>query len=354
MINWTPGWEWGNPHVCHALAHGCARGSRLEFPLSRLRYQEVAENLHLLRGFELFGVDEIDGHRGQLRLLQHGYDVGFIAGQIIGNEPDADAGTDRIFHSDHAVGGKCRPARCLAVEPCRFEPADRGEMRGRRAAVGNDRMFIECVDRFGRTEAADILGGSVGVQLHVEEGATNEVALLRLAGPDGDVGGPHGDGDLLVAEDQLDADLRIELEELAQPLRDPNGAEADRRRDPEVARWLGGGVGEERLGGRELVHDLARRTEQHLPLFGEHQPARMTVEERDLQLLLQRRYLPADRGLAHAQRLTGVGEAAGLGGGMKDAELVPVHGGVLRMCERATDRLLTYSAASAVVSTLAK
>ena len=52
------------------------------------------------------------------------------------------------------------------------------------------------------------------------------------------------------------------------------------------------------------------------------------MEQRDLQLLLQRRYLPADRRLAHAQRLTGMGEAAGLGGGMKDSELVPVHGGL--------------------------
>src|SRR5262249_43299278 len=184
--------------------------------------------------------------------------------------------------------------------------------------------------------------------------APYEVALLRLARPDGNVGGAHGDGDLLVAQHQLDADLRVELEEFAQPLRDPNGAEADRRRDPQIARRLGGGVGEEGLGGRELVHDLARRAEQHLTLLGQHQPARMTVEERDLKLLLERRYLPADSGLAHAQCLTGVGETAGLGGGMKDTELVPVHGGVLRKVWRATDRLLGYSAASAVVSTSAK
>ena len=64
---------------------------------------------------------------------------------------------------------------------------------------------------------------------------------------------------------------------------------------------------------------------QHLALLGQHEPARVAVEERDLQLLLQGRDLPAHRRLAHAQRLTGMGEAAGLGGGMEDAELVPVH-----------------------------
>ena len=88
------------------------------------------------------------------------------------------------------------------------------------------------------------------------------------------------------------------------------------------------GVGKKRLGGRELVHDLARRAEQHLALLGQHQAAGMAVEERDLQLLLERADLPADGRLAHAQRLTGMGEAAGLGGGMKDAELIPVHGGL--------------------------
>jgi hypothetical protein len=105
-------------------------------------------------------------------------------------------------------------------------------------------------------------------------------------------------------------------------------AEPDRRGDAQIARRLGGRVGEERLGGRELAHDLARRAEQHLPLLGEHETARVAVEERNLQLLLQRGHLAADRRLAHAQRLTGMGEAAGLGGGMKDAELIPVHGGL--------------------------
>ena len=166
------------------------------------------------------------------------------------------------------------------------------------------------------------------MQLHVEERAPDQVALLRLAGPDGDVGRAHGDGDLLVAEHQLDADVGIELEELAQALRDPHGAEPDRRGDAQIARRLGGGVGQQRLGGRELVHDLARRAEQHLALLGQHEAARVAVEQRDLQLLLQRRHLPADSRLAHAQRFTRMGEAAGLGGGMKDAELVPVHGGL--------------------------
>ena len=94
----------------------------------------------------------------------------------------------------------------------------------------------------------------------------------------------------------------------------------------QIARRLGGGVGEQGLRRRQLAHDLAGGREQHLALLGEHEPARMPVEQRDLQLLLQRRDLPAHGRLTHAQGFTRVGEAASLGGGMKDAKLVPVHG----------------------------
>ena len=190
--------------------------------------------------------------------------------------------------------------------------------------------------------------------LHVEQRTPDQLALLRLAGPDRDVGRAHGDGDLLVGEHQLDADVGIELEKLAQALRDPHRAEPDRRGDLQIAGRLGGGVGQQRLGGRELVHDLAGGAEQHLALLGQHQAARVAVEQRDLELLLQRRYLPADRRLAHAQRLTGMGEAAGLGGGMKDSELVPVHGGLRSGGRGQTCRIVAYSAALARASTLAK
>ncbi len=195
-------------------------------------------------------------------------------------------------------------------------------------------MLVEGVQRLRRAVPADVLRGREGVHLHSEQRPTNEIGLLRLAGPDGNVGRAHGNGDLVVVEHQLDANVWIHLHEFAQALGDPDRAETDRRGDPEIARRLGGGVGQQRLGRRELVHDLAGGAKQHLALLGQNQTTRVPMEEGDLELLLQRGDLPADRRLAHAQRLTSMGEAAGLGGGMKDAEFVPVHGRDFRVTDR--------------------
>ena len=68
------------------------------------------------------------------------------------------------------------------------------------------------------------------------------------------------------------------------------------------------------------------RAEQHLALFGQDEAAGMAVEERRAEIVFERADLAADRRLAQAQRLAGVGEGAGVGGRLKDAQLVPVHG----------------------------
>ena len=61
------------------------------------------------------------------------------------------------------------------------------------------------------------------------------------------------------------------------------------------------------------------------------------------EVLLERAHLPAHRRLAHVERLAGMGEGPGLGGGVEDAKLVPVHGPLLRRPEPSL-----YSAASAI------
>ena len=99
----------------------------------------------------------------------------------------------------------------------------------------------------------------------------------------------------------------------------------DRRRDAQLARRLRGRVGEQRLGRVQLVDDLGGRAVQHLALLGQHEPARVAMEQRDLQLSLQRRNLTAHRRLAHVQAIAGMREAARLGGRVKDPELIPVH-----------------------------
>ena len=68
-----------------------------------------------------------------------------------------------------------------------------------------------------------------------------------------------------------------------------------------------------------------RRAEQHLALFGEDQAARMTMEQRDIEFLLERADLPAHRRLRQPEFMSGMGEAAGIRHGVKYPELVPVH-----------------------------
>ena len=66
---------------------------------------------------------------------------------------------------------------------------------------------------------------------------------------------------------------------------------------------------------------------EQLTLFGEHQAARMAVEEHDLQVALERGHLTAHGGLTHVERVARVREAAGFGCRMKNPKLVPIHDG---------------------------
>src|SRR5262245_37256672 len=91
-------------------------------PLAGLCDQEVPENLHLFGGLQLLWIDEVDGQGRELGFAQHGHEVGFLFGQIVGNESDADAGSDRVFESNDVVGHKHGFARWPAVETGRFQP----------------------------------------------------------------------------------------------------------------------------------------------------------------------------------------------------------------------------------------
>ena len=77
-----------------------------------------------------------------------------------------------------------------------------------------------------------------------------------------------------------------------------------------------GQLGLDRL---ELHQHVVRGAEQHLALLGQHQAARMAVEQRHADILLQRADLPRDRRLRQTQRLGGMRERAGLRRGVKHA-----------------------------------
>ena len=123
---------------------------------------------------------------------------------------------------------------------------------------------------------------------------------------------------------QGDANFRIKLDEFAEPRREPVHADAGRGRDPQIA------VRRSRLSvslarAASSFTNTSARTEQQIALLGEDQAAGMAVKQRHREFLLERAHLPRHRRLREPELLAGMGEAAGLGGGVKDFKLVPVH-----------------------------
>ena len=131
--------------------------------------------------------------------------------------------------------------------------------------------------------------------------------------------------EIVVRQQKLQLHFRVKLDEFAEPRREPVGAEPERGRDPEFAVRLLAAVDEAAADRVELQNHIAHRAEQHFALLGEDEAARVAVKKRRAEVLFQRADLAADRRLAQAERFAGVGERAGVGGRLENAQLVPVH-----------------------------
>ena len=60
------------------------------------------------------------------------------------------------------------------------------------------------------------------MEMDGEQAALDEVRLRRAPQPDGDVRLAHGEVEFLAREDELDAHVRIKVEELGDALRQPD------------------------------------------------------------------------------------------------------------------------------------
>ena len=169
-------------------------------------------------------------------------------------------------------------------------------------------MFVEFFVSARRAEALEIFGRGVGVEMHREQLALDQVGLGRLAQADGDVGLAHRQIEFLVGGDQRDVDIGIKIEEFAEPRREPMHADAGRGRHFEFAVGPFAAVGELGARGLELHEHFMRGAVQHLALFGQDQAAGMAVKQRDRKLGLQRRNLARYRRLRQAEPLAGMGE----------------------------------------------
>ena len=175
-----------------------------------------------------------------------------------------------------------------------------------------------------------------------EQAALDQVRLRRAPQPDGDVRLAHGEVEFLVREDELDAHVGIEVEELGDPLRQPDRAEADGGRHLEFAGRPLARLDEAGAGRLEPHAHVARGAEEQVALFGQDQAAGMAVEERRFQLALEGADLPAHGGLAEAEVVPGAREAAGFGDRVENPDLVPVHGGIPPMPRIVSRNILSF------------
>ena len=142
-------------------------------------------------------------------------------------------------------------------------------------------MSVEIVERPRRAESLEIFRRRVDVEVHREQLALDQVGLGRLAQPDRDVGLAHGEVELLVGGEQRDVDFGIQVDEFAEPRREPMDADARRRRHPQIAVRPLAAVGQ--LGARrfELHEHFVRGAIEQLALLGQDQAAGVTMKQRD-------------------------------------------------------------------------
>src|ERR1019366_192880 len=194
-------------------------------------------------------------------------------------------------------------------------------------AVGerDDAMGVELVERAGGPETLDVFRRAIGMKTHREQLALDQVGLRRLAGADRDVGFAHRQVELLVGDDQRDPDFGIERGEFAEPRNQPVDADAGGGRDLEVAARPLAAVGQFRARRLQLHEHVMRGAKQEVALLGENETARMALEQRNRELLLQRADLPRYGRLRQTKLLAGMREAASFRRCVKHLQLVPVH-----------------------------
>ena len=161
--------------------------------------------------------------------------------------------------------------------------------------------------------------------VHRLQAPLHQVRLARRRQPQRDVGLAHAEIKLGVDHQQRDRDLRIAIHELLEMRDQPDGPQTDRGVDSQMPGGVVLGLAEARLDRRHPCRHLLRGLEQDLALLGQHQAARMAMEQGRADILLERADLAADRRLAEPQALGRTREAAGLGDAAEQTDAVPIQ-----------------------------
>src|SRR5580704_8362087 len=109
------------------------------------------------------------------------------------------------------------------------------------------------------------------MEMHGEQLALDHVWLRRLSHANTDVGLAHGEIELFVGDDEIDANLRIELHELAEPRNEPVHAESWRGGHLEIAVRPLAAVGQLGPRGFKLHEHIVRGAIEKLTLLRQNE-----------------------------------------------------------------------------------
>src|SRR3954447_5140208 len=267
-------------------------GVRLsEIPLLRFRDQKVAEDLYARDRFEFFRIDKERIEREIVDVAEKLHQPAVFFDEVVRQHRDAEPALTRTQQTENIVDGEPRLARALTVASRIDQPSGAAQIGRHRAAQHQQAMIVEFLVTPRRTEALQVFGGRAGVEVHREELTLDQVRLRWQPQPDRNVSLAHREIELLLGGHQRDADIWIELEEVAEPRGEPMHAQPDRRLHLQFAMRLLAAIRE--LGARrlELHEHFVRGAVQQLALLGEDQPARVAMKQWRRELLLQRAHL---------------------------------------------------------------
>ena len=306
-------------------ASPCGRGSGGLTPpdLADLGHHEVAKRLDATGLAQLLGVGEEHRHLVALDVGQHPHERGLVFGHVVGQHAHAEAAQDALHHAEVVVDVEhvAHPPPEQVLHQARAgRDLDRGRM------LADEAVVADRVEAGRRAAAGDVVAR--GEELHPDghEALAHEVGLRGLLHAHGDVGLAHRQVDDALLQHQVDVEVGVALVEPRQPRHQPQRAEAHGGRHAELAQNLLLAVADARGGGVEALGHRGGGVEQKLPLLGQNQAARVAVEERGAERVLERADLAADGRLAQMQHVPGMRERARRRDGVEDPELVPIHG----------------------------
>lgn len=153
---------------------------------------------------------------------------------------------------------------------------------------------------------------------------------------------PHCDVDVFgnevhehVGDEQIDLDLGIRLQKCGQEIKEGRLPEGHGNGDPQQPLRSSLCLAQHPLRVAKLLQRFAAFRIIGAPRRRETELARRALDERDAQLLLERRDLAADGGDRHPERTCRPAETLELGNGRKDRDIVQIdHGKIFASLEK--------------------